>query len=113
MRQHTFCEFNERRQCRHPERPHGERPSPGSCRRCTLYQGPDRGLGDTVARFTRVTGIAGVVERVARAAGKDCGCEKRRERLNEAVRFSGDKGVNEGIEELDQKEEKDESIDAE
>jgi hypothetical protein len=74
--------------CTHKDLPHGARPSAGVCRRaCEVYEGPDRGLGDTVARFTRVTGIAGVVERAAKAVGKDCGCGKRRARLNEVVSY--------------------------
>lgn len=39
-----------------------------------------RGLGDVVNQITESTGIKAVVEAVA---GKDCGCQKRREKLNE------------------------------
>ena len=41
-----------------------------------------RGLGDTVEKITTVTGIRKVVETVAKATGKDCGCNKRKEALN-------------------------------
>lgn len=41
-----------------------------------------KGLGDTVEKFTTVTGIKKVVETVAKAAGKDCGCNKRKDTLN-------------------------------
>ncbi len=43
---------------------------------------PSKGLGDTVEKITTVTGVKKVVETVAKAAGKDCGCAKRRDALN-------------------------------
>ena len=43
-----------------------------------------QGLGDTIASFTKVTGLDKIAERVAKAAGKeDCGCNRRRKILNE------------------------------
>jgi hypothetical protein len=43
-----------------------------------------KGLGDTVAKITHATGLDIVAEKVAKAMGKeDCGCNKRREKLNE------------------------------
>ena len=39
-----------------------------------------RGLGDTIERFTKATGIKKVVETVT--GKKDCGCKKRKEALN-------------------------------
>jgi hypothetical protein len=41
-----------------------------------------KGLGDTIEKITRVTGIKKVVDTVSKAAGKDCGCNKRRDALN-------------------------------
>jgi len=41
-----------------------------------------KGLGDTVEKITTVTGVKKVVETVAKAAGKDCGCSKRKDALN-------------------------------
>ena len=41
-----------------------------------------KGLGDTVAKITKATGIKKVVNTVAKATGKDCGCDKRQESLN-------------------------------
>lgn len=41
-----------------------------------------KGLGDTVQKFTTATGIRKVVDTVAKAAGKDCGCGKRKDTLN-------------------------------
>lgn len=48
-----------------------------------------KGLGDTVAAFTKATGLDKVAERVAKAAGKeDCGCGRRREKLNRLVPYN-------------------------
>ena len=41
-----------------------------------------RGLGDTIEKITKATGIKKVVETVSKAVGKDCGCAKRKETLN-------------------------------
>ena len=41
-----------------------------------------KGLGDTIAKITKTTGIKKVVDTVAKATGKDCGCNKRQETLN-------------------------------
>lgn len=41
-----------------------------------------KGLGDTIEKITTATGIKKVVETVAKATGKDCGCAKRRDALN-------------------------------
>tara|TARA_R100000656_G_scaffold116067_1_gene88712 strand:- start:38 stop:199 length:162 start_codon:yes stop_codon:yes gene_type:complete len=38
-----------------------------------------RGLGDSIEKITKVTGIKHLVKKVA---GKDCGCEKRQDFLN-------------------------------
>ena len=43
-----------------------------------------KGLGDTVEKFTRATGIKSLTELAVRAAGyKDCGCDKRKKWLNQ------------------------------
>jgi len=43
-----------------------------------------RGLGDTVEKITSATGIKKATEVVTKAIGiKDCGCNKRKEKLNE------------------------------
>ena len=41
-----------------------------------------KGLGDTVAKFTKATGIKKVVDTVSKATGKGCGCGKRKDTLN-------------------------------
>ena len=47
-------------------------------------KGPDRGLGDTIARFTSVTRINKLAERIAKTVGaKNCGCTERQHLLNE------------------------------
>ena len=49
---------------------------------------PSRGLGDSIARFTRSTGIHNLAQIGARALGKkDCGCNKRKEILNKAFPY--------------------------
>lgn len=45
-------------------------------------QQPSKGLGDTIEKITAATGIKKVVEAVSSATGKECGCKKRREALN-------------------------------
>lgn len=43
-----------------------------------------KGLGDTIAKITHATGLDVVADKVAKAMGQeDCGCNKRREKLNE------------------------------
>ena len=59
---------------------YGGTPSPGVCRICDDYAGPARGLGDQVERVLKATGIAGVVK--AATGSRDCGCSRRRDRLN-------------------------------
>jgi hypothetical protein len=49
-----------------------------------------KGLGDTIEKITKVTGIKKVVETVAKAADKDCGCSKRRDALNRAFPYKED-----------------------
>ena len=40
------------------------------------------GFGDTVEAITKATGIKKVVDKISKATGKDCGCDKRKEYLN-------------------------------
>lgn len=42
-----------------------------------------KGLGDTIEKITTATGIKKVVETVSKASGKDCGCNARKEKLND------------------------------
>jgi len=41
-----------------------------------------RGLGDTIEKITKATGIKKVVDTVSKAVDKDCGCGKRKDTLN-------------------------------
>ena len=41
-----------------------------------------RGLGDTVAKITKATGIKKVVDKAFGAFNKDCGCKERQSKLN-------------------------------
>ena len=40
------------------------------------------GLGDSVEKFTKATGIRKIAEKIAEKTGKPCGCNKRKEKLN-------------------------------
>ena len=47
-----------------------------------------RGLGDSIAKFTKATGINSLAQMGAKAVGKkDCGCNKRKEALNKAFPY--------------------------
>ena len=46
-----------------------------------------KGLGDTVEKFTRATGIKKAVDAVSKAVGKDCGCKGRKDKLNKAFPY--------------------------
>lgn len=50
-----------------------------------------KGLGDTIEKITEYTGIKKVVETVAKATGKDCGCNKRRDTLNRVFPYGNNK----------------------
>ena len=41
-----------------------------------------QGLGDTIEQLTEVTGIKKAVEMFSEATGIDCGCDERKEKLN-------------------------------
>jgi len=42
-----------------------------------------KGLGDTVEKFTKMTGIKKIVEAIEIETGGGCGCDKRKDKLNE------------------------------
>lgn len=44
---------------------------------------PSKGLGDTIEKITTATGIKKVVDTISNVTGKDCGCNKRKEKLND------------------------------
>ena len=41
-----------------------------------------KGLGDTIEKITKATGIKKVVDTVSKAVDKDCGCSERKDLLN-------------------------------
>jgi len=41
-----------------------------------------KGLGDSIEKITKVTGIKKVVDTVSNVVKKDCGCGKRKDTLN-------------------------------
>ena len=51
------------------------------------FNQPSRGLGDSIEKFTKATGIKTVVNKVSNAIGKDCGCSDRRDSLNRAFPY--------------------------
>lgn len=46
-----------------------------------------KGLGDTVEKITKATGIKKVVDKTFDALGKDCGCDKRQELWNKKFSY--------------------------
>jgi len=46
-----------------------------------------RGLGDTIEKITKATGIKAVVDAFTKTSGKDCGCEGRKEWLNNKIPY--------------------------
>ena len=51
-----------------------------------------KGLGDTIAKITKATGIDKVVKFVA---GEDCGCDERKEKLNKLFPYAQPKCLTE------------------
>ena len=47
-----------------------------------MEKNKSKGLGDTIAKLTKATGIKKVVDTVAKTVKKDCGCGKRQDTLN-------------------------------
>ena len=55
---------------------------------------PAQGLGDVIAKITHASGRDVVADKVAKAMGQeDCGCNKRREKLNELIPFKQEKSI--------------------
>ena len=47
----------------------------------------DKGLGDTIERVTKATGIKRAVDKVSEVTGKDCGCSDRKDYLNNRFQY--------------------------
>ena len=51
-----------------------------------------QGLGDSIEKFTKMTGIKSLAQVGTRAMGKkDCGCNKRKEALNKMFPYKNKK----------------------
>jgi len=46
-----------------------------------------RGLGDTIAKITKVTGIKAIVDTVNKTLGRECKCKERQSKLNKLVPY--------------------------
>lgn len=60
------------------------------------YGNQSKGLGDTVEKITKATGIKKVVDTVFDALGKDCGCDKRKDVLNKMFPYNKPNCLSEG-----------------
>jgi hypothetical protein len=49
------------------------------------------GLGDVVAEVTNITGVDRLAKSYEEITGKPCGCDERREKLNQLVPFTSDR----------------------
>ena len=47
-----------------------------------------KGLGDTIEKITKATGIKTVVDKINKATGKDCGCNKKKDKLNKLFPYN-------------------------
>ena len=61
--------------------------STGKPKRKRVSRPKSQGLGDTIEKVTEATGVKKVVEKVSEALGVDCGCESRKNWLNERFRY--------------------------
>jgi len=48
-----------------------------------------KGIGDTIEKITKVTGIKRVVDTISKSTGKPCGCDKRKKALNKLWNYDG------------------------
>jgi hypothetical protein len=47
-----------------------------------------KGLGDSIEKITKATGIKKIVDVVSKATGKDCGCNERKNNLNKLFPYN-------------------------
>ena len=47
-----------------------------------------KGLGDSIEKITKATGIKKVVDKVSEVTGKDCGCGARKDTLNKMFPYN-------------------------
>ena len=53
-----------------------------------------KGLGDSIEKFTKKTGIKKVVEKVSEVTGIDCGCDERKALLNKMFPYRSTECLN-------------------
>jgi hypothetical protein len=46
-----------------------------------------QGVGDLVEAAAKLTGIKAATQAISKATGRDCGCAKRRDKLNQLMPF--------------------------
>jgi hypothetical protein len=46
-----------------------------------------QGLGDTIEKITKATGIKTVVDKVSEGLNIPCGCQQRKEKLNKLIPY--------------------------
>ena len=54
--------------------------------RCVIMK--SRGLGDSIEKFTKATGVKTVVDRVAEGLNIPCGCSARKEWFNKKFPYN-------------------------
>jgi|TARA_R110002167_G_scaffold86613_3_gene234384 hypothetical protein len=47
-----------------------------------------KGLGDSIAKATKITGIKSIVDAASKIMDKPCGCNKRQNKLNELFPYN-------------------------
>ena len=53
-----------------------------------MKENKSKGLGDSIEKFTKATGIHSLAQAGSRVLGKkDCGCSKRRDALNKIFQY--------------------------
>jgi hypothetical protein len=50
-----------------------------------------KGLGDSIEKITKATGIKKVVDAISKTTKKDCGCNKRKDTLNRLFPYNYNK----------------------
>jgi len=56
-----------------------------------------KGLGDTIEKITKATGIHKATQLIEKVTKKPCGCGKRKEALNKAVPYNKQSPVQDNI----------------
>tara|TARA_B100000963_G_scaffold132989_1_gene115829 strand:- start:2960 stop:3325 length:366 start_codon:yes stop_codon:yes gene_type:complete len=54
-----------------------------------------KGLGDSIEKVTKATGIKAATDYIFDKLGKDCGCDKRKEKLNKLFPYKNIECINE------------------